>query len=320
MTPIKTTPKDFFIHLGIIIFLYISSISLLSLLFDAINIAFPDRLDYGYYDPYSASTRWAIASLIIIFPMLLVLSWLANRDMKLEPAKAELGIRKWLTYLTLFLTGLSIISDLVVLINTFLSGEISTRFVLKVLAVLVIIGIIFWYYMIDLKKSGGSYRKITAIAASVIVVVSIVSGFVIMGTPGKARALQFDERRVNDLQNIQQQITNYWQMHGQLPKTTADLFDSISGYQAAKDPETDAAYTYTPTAETSFKLCATFDEVTPKYNTPVYDTYGNMGNWQHGKGNVCFDRTIDKVIYPVSKDAPTPHTVPVNPPAPTNSK
>ena len=64
----KMTPKDFFVQLGIFASLYISLGSLVGLLYEIIDHIFPDLNAYGYNDPYSSGMRFAIASLIIIFP------------------------------------------------------------------------------------------------------------------------------------------------------------------------------------------------------------------------------------------------------------
>src|SRR3989344_9530772 len=117
----RTTPKDFFLQLAALVTLYVSASSVITLLFQIINSAFPDALSYNYYgDPYSTGMRLAIASLIIIFPIHILLMWLIGRDLNASPEKRELSIRKWLTFFTLFVAGLAIMLDLVVLVHTFL--------------------------------------------------------------------------------------------------------------------------------------------------------------------------------------------------------
>lgn len=125
-----------------------------------------------------------------------------------------MGLRRWLTYLTLFLTGIAIATDLIVLINSFLSGEITNRFVLKVVVVLVTTGLIFGYYLWDMRYGSVSNTKVPnifRIVAILIVVASLVTGFIVMGSPGKQRNLRLDEQKVNDLQSIQWQVISYWQ-------------------------------------------------------------------------------------------------------------
>jgi hypothetical protein len=60
--------------------------------------------------------------------------------------------RRWLTYLTLFLAATVLIGDVIVLVFNVLGGEITTRFVLKVLVVGFIAGTVFWYYLSDIRR------------------------------------------------------------------------------------------------------------------------------------------------------------------------
>ena len=131
----KTTPKDFFLWAGAMVALYVSVFSLITLLFEYTNYAFPDALDY-YVDPYSGSIRFAMASLIVLFPIFLLLMRLIRNDIVRSPEKRDLWIRRWALYLTVFVAGAAIAIDLITLINYFLGGDLTTRFALKVVIVL----------------------------------------------------------------------------------------------------------------------------------------------------------------------------------------
>ena len=72
-----------------------------------------------------------------------------------RPEKLESGIRKWLTYIALLIAAGTVIGDLITFLTFFLQGELTTRFVLKVLTVVAIAGSIFWYYLGSLKKGVG---------------------------------------------------------------------------------------------------------------------------------------------------------------------
>ncbi len=315
MSMLKMSPKDFFLHIGAMIALYVSSISLITLLFQVLNIVYPDPLSY-YVDPYSTGIRWAIASLIIVFPIFLLLSWLVSRDYSKNPEKRGLGIRKWLIFLTLFLTGIAIVTDLIVLVNSFLGGELSSRFLLKVLVILVVAGFVFGYYLWDLRRSNGTGAgkpKMFAIGAGALVVVSLGIGFWIMGSPGSQRLIGFDLQKVNDLQNIQYQIVYRWQREAGVPSNLGQLNDSISGFVAPLDAQTGEPYEYKKVSDLAFELCATFNKESNDSldkammrSVPVQNIKGVYGpvetdNWKHGVGRVCFSRTIDPKLYPVNK-------------------
>ncbi len=119
MNQTKTTPKDFFLHLGATIALYISVGALVNLVYAIINNRFPDALA-GYF--YSNSIAWPISMLIVLVPILYVLEWLIKKDIDVTPEKKEIWVRRWRIYLTIFIGGAIMAGDLVALINTYLNG------------------------------------------------------------------------------------------------------------------------------------------------------------------------------------------------------
>ena len=146
----KTTPRDFFLYLGAMVTLYWSAGSLIALFFTIIDAIFKDQLNY-YFDPYSSGIRFAIASLIVVFPVSVLLFRSIKGDVMGEPAKLLLPIRRWFFAFTVFLTSAALIGDIIALLNTFLGGEITTRFVLKVASVIVVAGLVFWYCFLELR-------------------------------------------------------------------------------------------------------------------------------------------------------------------------
>lgn len=274
-----TTAKDFFIHLGGLIALYVSVISLLNLLFAIINHAFPDALSYYRgYDGDSYTIRWTISSLVILFPLYIYLARTISKDILANAFKKDLWIHKWSKYLTLFLTGGAVIGDLIVLLNTFLGGEISTRFILKVLAVLVVAGFTFYYHACEVHKNTNVLIGI----ASAIVLTSIVGGFLTVGSPKTQRAIQFDTQRISDLQSISNEIEQYAMDAKGLPKSLGELVKTASYYVNTKDPETKTDYEYIVKGPQDYALCAVFGTVST-------DDY-----WPHGVGRTCFDQTTLK--------------------------
>lgn len=150
----KTSPKDVFLHLLAILTLYASAIAFTTLLFQYINILVPDLLEYRPYarDSAYSSMRWAIASLVVIFPAFVATSWFLNKNYTRFPELRNLKIRKWLVYFTLFATALIIMGDLVALIYNLLQGELTTRFFLKIITIFFVAGSTFGYYFWDLRR------------------------------------------------------------------------------------------------------------------------------------------------------------------------
>jgi hypothetical protein len=314
MTNHKGTAQDFFLNLGVVVTLYTVVISFLSLVFDVINKLFPDALAYSY-DIYSSGTRIAMASLIIVFPLFVWLSRVVTKIMNDDSLRRDVPVRRWLVYITLFLSSAVLIVDLVALLNTFLNGEITTRFILKVIAVLVVAGIVFWHYLSEIKGKASDIKyKIAVYGSSILVLALLVGSFIVFGSPATMRKLRTDETRLNNLSSIQGQIIYFWQQKGRLPEKLTDLIDPLSGFVVPLDPETNKSYTYTKTATLSFKLCSDFSldssESATDTNRNYMYAYPMMGktaegnSWKHGIGNTCFDRTIDPEFYPVNVKNP----------------
>lgn len=141
-----TSPRDVFLYILAIVALYISVISFASLVFTLINIAFPSPLDFVSYE----SMRWSLALLIIIFPTYVLISQYLYRDLVAHPEKRALRTRRWLIYLTLFLASVAMLVNLVSLVYTFLQGDFTIRFFLKVLTVVILAGAVAIYYYWDL--------------------------------------------------------------------------------------------------------------------------------------------------------------------------
>ncbi|MDD5165057.1 MAG: DUF5671 domain-containing protein [Candidatus Pacebacteria bacterium] len=322
----KTTPKDFFLHLGATVALYVAVGALINLSFSVINYYFPDALA-GYF--YGNAVAWPISILVVLVPILYVLEWLINSDIKKIPEKADLMIRKWRIYLTLFLTVVLIGGDLIALINTYLNGEITSRLVLKVILVLLVAGSVGKYYYFSLNTThrwAHLARRINAWFGLVLVITAIVVGFIAVGSPAKQRAMRFDSQRINDLSTIQWRVVSYWQQKGKLPVALTELNDSISGFILPTDPDTKTTYEYSITLATStksmpaFALCATFGTASQDlsgrgaygggvaYPGMAYEVSvsarpggGISDVWGHEAGRTCFDRTIDPDIYQVIK-------------------
>ena len=208
----RTGPRDVFLQLLIVIALYLSAVHLGILCYQFINIAFPDPLTGVYAVHATQPIRWAIAMLVVVFP---VLVWSSVRQQRLLTDRSEqrkLLTRRWLLHLTLFITALVIIGDLVALIRGFLEGELTIRFALKTLTVFAISTGVLRYVLWDLRSDDDPtiVRRMRRFgyAVTCVVVAAVIAGFILAGSPQSERLRRFDDQRVNELQNIQAQIVD----------------------------------------------------------------------------------------------------------------
>ncbi len=75
-----------------------------------------------------------------------------SRELLSTPSGRASGIRRWLTYITLFIAAGIIIGDLISLLYRFLGGELTLRFILKSLVAGTIAGTLFVYYLGGLRQ------------------------------------------------------------------------------------------------------------------------------------------------------------------------
>jgi len=145
--------RDAFLHLVLFTALYISAWQLGSLLFDLVNLAFPDPSDPDYRGQWlGRSMRWSASSLVIAFPLFAFMAHKLSRELERDPVKRLSPVRRWLTYMTLFLATAVLAGDLITLVYNVLGGELSVRFLLKVLIAGSIAGAIFTFYLLDLRR------------------------------------------------------------------------------------------------------------------------------------------------------------------------
>lgn len=307
----KTTPKDFFLWAGAMLALYVGVFNYIALVWDYINYSIPDPLDYYPADPYQSGISWEMASLIVIVPAFLILMWLIRRSIVNDSTRREVWVRHWALYLTLFAAGVAIVGDLIWVLYAFLNGtDLTTRFLLKALIVLFVASIGFMHFIADLWGYWEKFptrNRLVAIATGGLVVLTVIAGFFIVGTPAQARLYRFDEQKITDLQNIQYQITSYYQLKQKLPQTLSELNNPVSDVVIPVDSQSKQAYEYQVVkAPYSFEICATFNKESRvgaqnvTMPEPMRAGYGKGAteNWKHDAGRVCFERTIDPTLYP----------------------
>lgn len=296
----NNTAKHFVLQLGSIITLYLSVSFLLVLLFSVINLSIPDAAE-GYWaiEGNSSSVRLGIAMLIVFFPTYLVLTRRVNVLRRKETNASYLGLTKWLMYLSLLIGGGVILGDLVAIILAFLEGELTTRFILKALVLLAVVGAAFYYYLQDARGywlTRESASKMFGAGMTVVVLASLVTAFFYTETPAQVREMKLDETQIQDLQQIQWRIDEALRMSSTTPATLEAVYGEFPVPAAPEDRE---AYSYEVTAE-GFNLCATFSrdssEADQMMFSPSFDAsmpIKNADNWQYKEGRYCFERVVN---------------------------
>lgn len=310
----KTGPKDVFLNLLAIISFYVCVVFFSIVVFNFVDFYFPDPLRHITAGGIRANLRWPLSVLAIAFPFYVWISSFIQKDLAANPEKKTLKIRKWLLYFTLFVAIITMAGDFVTVVYQFLNGSLTMPFLLKIMTVLVIAIAAFFYYGWILRKetAPSANPKMKALIRTMVALggIAVIFGFYTVGLPQSERLRQFDQRRVDDLSNIQWQVVDYWQTKGRLPQNLDELKNDITGFIPPNDPETGLPYEYRTTGNLSFELCAEFktsnkDENIngPKRIPIAVDGLGINQNWIHEEGRSCFPRTIDLDRFPPRKAA-----------------
>lgn len=143
--------REAFLYLLQFTTLYMVAFNLGSLIFQFINRTFPDPADFPSDVSLRYAIRWSVSMLIAAFPVFFFVSRYIANTVARNPVQRSSPVRRWLTYLTLFIAACVLIGDVVGLIYGLLGGELTIRFVLKALTIGVIAGAVLGYYLSELR-------------------------------------------------------------------------------------------------------------------------------------------------------------------------
>jgi len=259
-----------------------------------------------YFDYHQTTIRWSMAMVIVAFPLFVGITRWIGRDIQRGPEKSKSAVRKWLTHLALFAAAMTMMIDGVSLVYGFLQGELTTRFVLKVLVVLVAAVAVFYYYLMALRipdvAPASSLPKLDwsfAIVSVVLAGLSVAAGATIVESPFTARLRRLDNRRVADLRDIESAMRRYaveakdreQRLKRPLPGDLAELARFVRDDEHARelslvDPQTGKRYEYSVVGSSQFKLCAEF---------ALDDRREYPPEWTHPAGKHCF--TVDLLSH-----------------------
>ena len=124
-------------------------------------------------------------------------------------------------------------------------------------------------------------------AMSAVVLLAVVWGVVLAGSPATARLQRFDLQRLGDLQTIFREVQSLCQdpdIKDELKRALPQTLDELAALARTErvnlnDPETGERYTYAVRSPTSYELCATFS-LERDSDMDVF--------WNHTTGRQCF--------------------------------
>lgn len=152
---------DAFEHLLLFISMYVLAFSIAILLHLYISYYVPEiygsSRDVGSYSDRGLVTG-LLASIIVTFPMFSFFFLRVTKRTLENPLLRRLKFRKFLIYLTLMITFVVMLIQIITTVYSFLMGNISLNFILHLLVTIAVSGVIFIYYLRQVKED----RKVNA--------------------------------------------------------------------------------------------------------------------------------------------------------------
>jgi len=268
--------------------------------FQLINKNLGDINNYtssSYY--YGGMLKYGIASLLVITPVYFLAINLLHQQYKKGELNHESGIYKWLTYLMLLISSLAIIGSLITLITSFLNGNYTLPFILKILVVIIIAAVIFGYYLYDLNRKDYSKKDFVSLVVGSVValsaIIAIIVGFLNVDSPLEARNHLEDSKIESALNQIYYYINNDYIVEKKL-KDSYDFNLILNNFLVSSDK-----ISYRKISDKEYELCADFksksqligDRFTPWFN--------------HSAGRQCYtinaQTEYERLYKPIEKPA-----------------
>ncbi len=147
------SPRDAFLWILNFITLGFWTIALGQLFYALIARAFPDKATRAYqYPSFTDTVATQLATIIIAFIAFVVVRAFLGQELKRRPEAALSAIRAWITYAALIIAAIFVLLDGIWFLTALLQGQLSIRFVLDSLVLLVLGGGVFAYYLAGLQQ------------------------------------------------------------------------------------------------------------------------------------------------------------------------
>lgn len=245
--------------------LIFTAVSVQMIVFGIIDRTVADAIAFNSYDSVDSQLRFAISALFIAAPIYYFLSRLIIKGLRKKELEMESPLRRWLTYLIILVAAVIILGVFVSVINNFLSGEMTSRFILKATSMLVMAAAVFSYYFYDMKrKTVDSKDKVITLfgwISAALVLAVFVSAWFFVESPATARAKRLDSILMNNIYQLENSVNTYYSQYGRLPASLDEIKGSSDVYYDSRvetDPETGERIVYRVDGEEKFSFCATF--------------------------------------------------------------
>lgn len=310
--------KFTFLYLTHLVSLVFAAISFGMIIFQAINKFVHDPADFYSTMFQQELLKFGIAALLVFAPVYFVVSRFIFKALFTGEIKRDSSLRRWLTYLILFVSFLVFASYLVSFIINFLNGELTLKFIFKVITVLIIAATIFGFYFYDITRKETENKKdkvlkIFFISSLSAVIAVFIGAFFVADNPSLVRNRRLDDNIMNKFNSIDNCVNQYYQENKKLPEDLNQAGENCDFMidKSLKDEVNGKAFEYRALDNKKYELCAEFrtsNKDLNKNDNGGYYSAPEMRSMIHDKGWQCLGRRItyeDSVkAIPVEKIQP----------------
>lgn len=247
--------------------------------------------------------RSGLSSLAIFLPAYLYLDHKIEMLKRSDPGQGGSGVRRKLTYLTLYVTIVILMFDASSLVSFWLNGELDQRVLLKCLIIAGLAAWILGRYLHEMTTDehfgahrASRVRKVSLGILAVVALAAAAASLLYIDSPGAERKRQADLARETALGQIDSSIMTYFRAYKKLP----DSLDEVARFQHVRfprDPETARPFRYERAGKKHYRLCASFrlartaEEIIAE-SGPYATTYSSTPFAEHPAGEHCFDLEV----------------------------
>ncbi len=269
------------------------------IIFQIINKNIVDVLEQsrGRYSP--DQLKFAISALIISAPIFYITTRQIYKNLFSGVLGHDSGVRKWLTYLILFASSVVMLGWLIAVVNSFLDGELTIKFILKAITAIGIAASIFTFYLYDIRREEVVGKKDRIVRmyfyGSLVVVAAVfVASLFFVESPTQTRNRKLDNAILSSFSEINGAIETYYNDNGKVPGSLDEIkaeFSYITD-KNIKDPVSGEIFEYKVIGDNSYELCATFRTSNIDGDETRYYLYKER--WPHDAGDQCLGQKVRK--------------------------
>lgn len=302
----NNSAKFAFFYMLSLVALIFMALSTGIIIFQIINKNIVDAINVYRGNYSSDALKFAISAIIISAPLYYFSVLQINKNLFSGALGKDSAIRKWLTYLILFISSVVMAGWVVGTIYNFLDGELTFKFILKSLTSIGIAATIFSYYFYDIKRENTQGVKDGVVkgyfvGSLVVILICVVSAFIFVESPTETRNRKHDNNILASFSQIDNAMETYYMSIGELPADLDELVEEIEYLETRgiENPATKKEFGYNVVGAKSYELCANFK--TSTYDHEDDNRYYYQKEWKHEAGEQCLDqkvrseKTIDSV-------------------------